>query len=368
MYKSISLFSGAFGLDIGLEQAGIETTLAIDFEKDCVETMKLNCVNAIQGDISSFVNKDPSCKSILRKANIRQKDLFLISGGPPCQSFSTAGNRGFDQDSRGALIYDFAHIVSKLQPRFFIMENVRGLLSSDTLDSKCKKVKVVDVLMKKFKEAGYKVICSLIDSVNYGVPQHRDRVIFIGSRDNEDIFIPEPSHFKLHQNPELRWKTLGDVISNLKEKDQVYSKFSPQRKSVMSRIPEGGNWRDLPKNIAQKAMGAAYEAQGGRTSYYRRLNSGMPCPTLTTSPGQRATTLCHPTKDRPLSIREYARVQQFPDDWEFKGTTASIYRQLGNAVPVGVGKAIGEMFVSVAEKKHEVSSKKRPYKEFLISA
>jgi len=366
MYKSISLFSGAFGLDLGLEAAGIGTALAVDFEKDCVETLNENIVNAIQGDIGQIVKDDPSCNSLLKKAGIKKKELFLISGGPPCQSFSTAGNRGFDSDSRGSLIYDFAHIVNKLQPRFFIMENVRGLLSAISKENK-KDEKVIDILLKKFRKAGYKVTCELIDAVEYGVPQHRDRIIFIGSRDHEDIFIPKPSHFKIHQKPELRWKTLGDAIEDLKEKDQVYSKYSAKRKEIMKMIPEGGNWRDLPKRIARKAMGAAYEAQGGRTSYYRRLSLNMPCPTLTTAPGQRATNLGHPTKDRPLSVREYARVQQFPDDWIFSGSTASIYKQLGNAVPVGVGKALGEMFVAVAEQAHEVRSKKRPYRKIDIN-
>lgn len=362
MYKSISLFSGAFGLDLGLEEAGIETVLAVDYEKDCVETLKQNIVNAVQGDIGQIVKDDPSCKYFLDKAGIKKNELFLISGGPPCQSFSTAGNRGLDSDERGSLIYDFAYIVSKLQPRFFIMENVRGLVSAISKENK-KEEKVIDILMKKFRKAGYKVTCELIDAVEFGVPQHRDRIIFIGSRDNEDIFIPKPSHFKIHQNPELRWKTLGDAIRDLKEKDQIFSKYSAERKKIMKQIPEGGNWRDLPKRVAKKAMGAAFDAQGGRTSYYRRLSMDMPCPTLTTAPGQRATNLGHPLKDRPLSIREYARVQQFPDDWVFSGSTASIYKQLGNAVPVGVGKALGEMFVSVAEQTHEITSKKRPYQK-----
>ena len=194
--------------------------------------------------------------------------------------------------------------------------------------------------------------------MNYGVPQFRERFILIGSRDNEDIFLPIPTHFPVHQRMSCRWQTLGDCIQDLANYDGEYVQFSPKRLKYLQMVTEGQNWKSLPDDVAREALGGAYSAGGGKVGYYRRLSFSQPSPTLVTSPTQHATMMCHPTLDRPLSVQEYARIQQFPDDWALAGSTIDKYRQLGNAVPVGLARAIGEMLVAVADGTAEVKTKR----------
>ena len=146
----------------------------------------------------------------------------------------------------------------------------------------------------------------------------------------------------------MRWKTLREAIEDLDDNVGLCAKFSPRILEFLKHVPEGGNWRLLPKDMVKEAMGGAYESGGGKVGFYRRLKYDEPSPTLVTSPIQKATILCHPTKFRPLSVREYMKIQQFPDWWNVQGATADCYRQIGNAVPIGLGKAIGSMLLSVA--------------------
>jgi DNA (cytosine-5)-methyltransferase 1 len=194
--------------------------------------------------------------------------------------------------------------------------------------------------------------------VNYGVPQFRERFIIIGSRDKEDVFIPMPTHFQLHQSKGHRWLVLRDAIGDLEDAPGPCGSFSPERLRYLRAVPEGGNWRSLPDRVKPEAMGGAYLSGGGKVGFFRRLSYSQPSPTLVTSPVQKASMLCHPTKDRPLSVSEYARIQQFPDEWVFEGSMASQYRQIGNAVPLGLGAALGSMLVSVAEKTANVETKR----------
>ena len=198
----------------------------------------------------------------------------------------------------------------------------------------------------------------ILDAVNYGVPQFRERFVLIGSRDHEDVFLPVPTHFQMHQNPECRWRTVGEVIRDLEDNPGECGTLPPDRKKYLKMVPEGGNWRDLPKEVIPAAMGGAYESGGGKVGFYRRLTYSQPSPTITTAPAQKATMLCHPTKDRPLSVKEYARIQQFPEDWVFTGTTAAKYKQIGNAVPVGLAKAIGQAVLATADKTAVVETKR----------
>jgi len=185
--------------------------------------------------------------------------------------------------------------------------------------------------------------------VNYGTPQFRERFVLMGTRDGEDIFLPMPMYFQAHQCAQYRWRTVGDAILDLEQDCGPCAAFSKQRAAYLHFVPEGGNWRDLPPNMIQDAMGGAYQSGGGKVGFYRRLSYRQPSPTVTTSPAQKATMLCHPKQDRPLSVKECARLQEFPDDWMFAGTMAEQYRQIGNAVPVGLGRAIGQVFLSVAD-------------------
>ena len=151
---------------------------------------------------------------------------------------------------------------------------------------------------------------------------------------------------------------MNDTIRDLENNCGECAAFSKDRLAYLRLVPEGGNWRDLPEDIRKEAMGGAYGSGGGKVGFYRRLSYSQPSPTLVTSPVQKATMMCHPTQDRPLSIREYARIQQFPDDWQFMGTSVAKYRQIGNAVPVGLALALGNAVLSVADQSAEIRTKR----------
>lgn len=353
--RAISLFSGAMGLDIGLMEAGIKIEIGQDFDAYCVQTMTANGHRGLLGDI-----RDITPEMLLKEANMKVGEPFLICGGPPCQPFSTAGKRMGINDPRGSLFLDFVRMIDAIRPRFFVMENVKGLMSAFLKDENGKNTntKVLDIILDEFKKLNYKTVYGVLDAVNYGVPQFRERFVLIGSRDNEGIFLPVPTHFHVHQNSNYRWRTLADTIKDLEDTDGECAVFSDSRLHYLKMVPEGGNWKDLPEDVLQEAMGGAYKSGGGKVGFYRRLSYNQPSPTVVTSPVQKATMMCHPTKDRPLSVAEYARIQQFPDDWKFIGTIVSKYKQIGNAVPVGLAKAIGEMLVSVANNEHEIVVKR----------
>lgn len=359
----ISLFSGAMGLDIGMGNAGLNVVVGQDFDNACVETMKANGHNVLSGDI-----RDIQPQELLDIAGLNVGEPFMICGGPPCQPFSTAGKRLGINDPRGSLFMDFIRMIDYIRPRFFVMENVKGIMSAplkhvptaerDDNDPDQRLGTVLDVILAEFDKLGYKTVYGLLDAVNYGVPQFRERFVLIGSRDHEDIFLPVPTHFQAHQNPAYRWKTVGDAIRDLEGVSSECATLSPERKKYLHMVPEGGNWRDLPEELIPAAMGGAYTSGGGKVGFYRRLSYTQPSPTITTSPAQKATMLCHPKFDRPLSVKEYARIQQFPDDWVFVGTTAAKYRQIGNAVPVGLGTAIGLAVLATAENTAVVETKR----------
>ncbi|MCI8711592.1 MAG: DNA cytosine methyltransferase [Ruminococcus sp.] len=359
----ISLFSGAMGLDTGLRQAGLNVVVGQDFEPACVETMKMNGHNVLGGDI-----RDIQPEQLLEMTGLKVGEPFLICGGPPCQPFSTAGKRMGINDPRGSLFMEFIRMIDYIKPRFFIMENVKGIMSSplkhvpiverDENDPEQKLGTVLDVILAEFNKLGYKTVYGILDAVNYGVPQFRERFVLVGSRDHEDVFLPIPTHFQMHQNPAYRWKTVGEAIKDLENEEGECGKLTTERKKYLRMVPEGGNWKSLPKEVVPAAMGGAYESGGGKVGFYRRLTYSQPSPTITTAPAQKATMLCHPIKDRPLSIHEYARIQQFPEDWKFAGTTAEKYKQIGNAVPVGLAKAIGEAVIAVADKNAVVETKR----------
>lgn len=353
--RSISLFSGAMGLDIGLMQAGIQIEIGQDLDSSCIQTIGANGHNCIAGDIQNISTDD-----ILQKANMKKGDPFLICGGPPCQPFSTAGKRLGINDPRGSLFREFLRMIDEIRPRFFVMENVKGLMSSLLKDDNGNNtdIKVLDIIIEEFSKLKYRTVYGVLDAVNYGVPQFRERFILIGSRDNENIFLPAPTHFHVHQNPNYRWVTLDQAIKDLEDFPGECAAFSENRLKFLQMVPEGGNWKDLPPEVVKEAMGGAYLSGGGKVGFYRRLSYSQPSPTVVTSPVQKATMMCHPTKDRPLSIAEYARIQQFPDNWKFVGTINDKYRQIGNAVPVGLARAIGETLIAVANGNQEVVVKR----------
>lgn len=353
--KAISLFSGAMGLDLGLSQAGIDICIGQDFDEACYNTIKRNGHMALLGDIRKIEPEE-----LLSATGMTSGEPFLICGGPPCQPFSTAGRRRGINDPRGSLFREYVRMIDSIRPRFFVMENVKGLMSSPLKDENGKNTngKVLDVILEEFSKLNYKTVYGVLDAVNYGVPQFRERFVMIGSRDNENIFLPFPTHFQMHQNETLRWVTLSKCIKDLECNHGECASFSSSRLKYLKMVPEGGNWKNLPEDVVEEAMGGAYHSGGGKVGFYRRLSYSQPSPTLVTSPIQKATMMCHPTQDRPLSVSEYARIQQFPEEWIFEGTLSEKYKQIGNAVPLGLAKAIGDAIISTANNTSTIQVKR----------
>ena len=384
-FSVISLFSGGMGLALGLERTGKYRLLAcVEKERTFCETIRHNQragrlaekVQIFEGDIS---NLDPA--QVMESVGIKPGELDLLVGGPPCQSFSTAGRRGTVQDTRGTLLWQFLRFVEAMKPRFFLMENVRGLLSAaiqhrpiaerperggPPLEPDEQPGSVIRRFAEDLQQIpghSYYMDCFEVNAVNYGAPQLRERALFIGNRFNETIDFPDPTHGNPNAtsetprtlfdppNVELQpWRTLEEAIGDLQESNPIVLDFSPRKKHYLSLVPSGSNWRSLPIELQKESMGLAWFAKGGRSGWWRRLTFDLPCPTLVTMPNHASTSLCHPTQTRALSIREYSRIQEFPDDWEFCGTTSEQYAQVGNAVPVRLGLVAGNVIADALDK------------------
>ncbi|MCC7531220.1 MAG: DNA cytosine methyltransferase [Candidatus Melainabacteria bacterium] len=348
----ISLFSGAMGLDLGLEQSGLEVVLAVECDSQAVATIKQN-----RPDLPVINRKieDVTTKEILEAAGLRPGGAFVVSGGPSCQSFSTAGQRRSLADPRGGLFHHFVRIVRESQPKFFIMENVKGMLSAaikhrplnergpgfPPLSSDEELGSAFRVIIKELRRLNYYTVFDVLNAADYGSPQSRERILFIGSREGKAVSMPLRTHNPTGSNGLKQWTNLKNAIGDLDDQEPVGVRFSPKVVAFLKKIPAGGNWRNLAPNEQKEALGGAFISWGGRSGFYRRLAWDKPSPALTTQPDSKATMLCHPSEPRPLSLQEYARIQQFPENWTFSGPVASQYRQIGNAVPVGLGAALG---------------------------
>lgn len=356
---AVSLFSGAMGLDLGLEHAGFSVRVAVEVSKDAIETIKLNRPDlpVIPKPIQQVTTTE-----ILQMAGLRQGEITLISAGPCCQSFSTVGKRQSVSDQRGNLFRDFCRIVRQSRPRFFIMENVKGILSAAVRHRPLNKRgpgfphlakeeqfgSALKLILRELAKLQYYVVFGLLNAADYGVPQKRWRVFFLGSRDGEELSFPLPTHGDPNllvgqdghvRNDLLAWITMRNALRGVRPK--MWYEFDDDRHDLLKRLKPGQNWRDLPVRLQRRALGAALDSWGGRTGFCRRLSWDEPSPTLTTDPVGRATTLCHPKETRPLSVEEYAALQQFPSEWKFVGSLNQQYMQIGNAVPVGLGTAVG---------------------------
>lgn len=329
-YTSVELFAGAGGLALGMHLAGFRHVLLNEVDSMACKTLRRNHPewNVLEGDIHQ-IDFTP----------LRGKVDFL-SGGFPCQAFSYAGKKGGLNDTRGTLFFELARAVKEIQPKVFMGENVKGLLSHD-------EGRTLDIIRNAIKELGYTLVePRVLKAIMYQVPQKRERLIIIAIRN--DIYKrgirfkwPDPYH---------RVMTLRDAFFSgaLFEKDvpQSEGQLYPAKKAhVMAMIPEGGDWRDLPAKEQKEYMGGSFYLGGGKTGMARRLSMDEPSLTLTCAPAQKQTERCHPTETRPLTVREYARIQTFPDDWAFEGNLADQYKQIGNAVPVNLASAIGRSLI-----------------------
>jgi len=351
--KFISFFAGARGLDLGLEQAGWQCLAANEFDRVAAETIRKNepKMRLYATDIRKIT------PAILRAdLGISVGDLFAIVGGPPCQAFSTAGKRLGLNDARGNVFLHFLDIIEALQPKYAVFENVRGLLSAPlrhrpheergaenpVLNSEELPGGALNLILDKLRRAGYEVTFNLYNTANFGVPQSRERLIFIASRDGERVPHLEPTHDARGRNGLQPWRTFRDAVAPLDGIEHHFMTFPEKRMEYYKLLGPGENWRNLPEKLQPLAMGNSFLSGGGKTGFYRRLAWDKPSPTLLTRPNMKATDLCHPSELRPLSIEEYAAIQTFPKGYKLAGNLDDQYRQLGNAVPCTFAKMIGK--------------------------
>ena len=375
-------------MDVGLGKVGRFNLLA------CVEKIRPFCdtirLNQKEGRLTEGLIveeadiKDVDAGDLRKRLGLEKGQLDVLVGGPPCQAFSTAGRRASLQDARGTLIWDYLRFVEEFEPRVFLMENVRGILSASISHRKIKdRPENGGLPLEPEEEAGcvvrlfcddleratkgkYHMDCYEVNSVNYGAPQIRERALFIGNRLGVAIDFPNPTHSSGHGTEErmtkpqtefgfneslslLPWATLRDAIGDLSEKAPEIMDFSPRKKGFLSQVSEGSNWRSLPENVQKESMGKAWLAKGGRSGWWRRLTFDLPCPTLVTMQNHASTALCHPKETRALSLKEYARIQEFPDEWKFSGSTTQKYAQVGNAVPVRLATIAGKIISNLLD-------------------
>jgi len=328
-YRSIELFAGGGGLALGLERAGLEHVLLNEFMPDACNTLRANRPNwnVIEGDVSKIDFSG-------------MKDIDLVSGGFPCQAFSYAGHRaGFD-DARGTLFFEWARVIKETQPKMFLGENVRGLLTHDN-------GKTIEVIKSVIKDLGYTLVDpQVLKAIFYKVPQKRERLLLIGVRNDLAPYF------------EFKWPSKASRIYTVRDAlcaGELFARDVPQsegqkypkrKAEILAMVPSGGYWRDLPLPIQKEYMKRSFYLGGGKTGMARRLSWDAPSLTLTCAPAQNQTERCHPSESRPLTVREYARIQTFPDDWKFSGNVAMQYKQIGNAVPVNLAEAVGHSIVS----------------------
>ena len=337
-YNVLDLFCGAGGLSLGFENAGFNIVLGIDNDAKALETFVLNHKNSksICGDITQ-INYEEQIKPLLGG-----KQIDIIIGGPPCQGMSLSGPRRFD-DPRNKLYLSYIRLVQEIQPKAFVIENVPGLVGLFGGQIK-------DSILEKFTEMGYRIEYKILCSADYGVPQNRKRVIFVGTKIGEFKY-PECSpnvvtcNMALSDLPSLE-DELGDEIldyalppqnayQQLMRKDStkvlnhVAAKHSEKVKNIISLVPDGGNYKDLPE-----------EYRNSRNFHvaWTRFASNKPAPTIDT--GHRHHF--HYKYNRVPTVRECARLQSFPDDFKFLGNKTQQFRQVGNAVPPLMAKAIAE--------------------------
>ena len=367
--------SGALGLDLGLEKAGFTTLLASEIDEQTRNTIVKNKPKiGLIGDLREYTVED-----IYEYARLdKDDDIDLVAGGPPCQAFSTAGHRKGFEDERGNVFLHFLNLATELNPKFIIIENVRGLLSAplhhiphNKRDERYKEDNqtlhgtALLYIIKKIRNAGYGVSFNLYNAANYGAPQIRERLVLICSREKKEMPFLIPTHSDHKEFGLPPWRTLRDAIEDLKEEDQEYIEFPEKRLKFYRLLKSGQNWRDLPVELQKEALGNAYFSGGGKSGFLRRLAWDKPSPTLVTSPAMPATDLAHPVKNRPLSIQEYMRIQEFPDNWIVMGNLLDKYRQIGNAVPISLGYAIGNLIKKSLVKEQNIENIKGfPYSRY----
>jgi len=322
-FSTVELFAGAGGLALGLENAGFQHKLLVEIDKNAAQTLKTNrpkwnvvCADAQVVDYKKYKNQ-----------------VSVVTGGFPCQAFSFAGKKLGFEDARGTLFYSLASAVKQINPPIAVGENVRGLLRHEN-------GRTLAAMIDIMEELGYSVVVKVLRAQYLDVPQKRERLIILCIR--KDLKIPFIFPKEKDYTVSIREALLDVPVSD----GQIYP---AKKKKILEKIPPGGYWKDLPDQLQREYMGASYFMGGGKTGMARRLSWDEPSLTLTCSPAQKQTERCHPAETRPLTVREYARIQSFPDAWHFEGSVSSQYKQIGNAVPVNLGFHIGKCLLAMLD-------------------
>lgn len=331
-FTVLELFAGAGGLAVGLEKAGLKCVALNEIDKWACQTLRVNRPhwNVLEGDVKDF--------DFTKYSN----QVDVVTGGFPCQAFSYAGKKLGLNDARGTLFYEFARVVKEVNPLICIGENVRGLLSHE-------KGKTLEGMISILDEIGYRVVpVRVLKALQFRVPQKRERLILVGIRKDitADFEYPKP-HNRIYNLADALKK--GDLFDT-DVPESVGAKYPKYKKDVLDLVPPKGYWRDLPVDLQKQYMGGSYYLGGGKTGMARRIGWDEPSLTLTCSPAQKQTERCHPDETRPFTVREYARIQTFPDDWTFAGPMAQQYKQIGNAVPVNLAQEVGYSIVKFLNK------------------
>lgn len=372
------------GLDLGLEQYGIRADVTVEIEPIFCKTIQRNRPNvrSLQTDVNLLSGED----LVQRLHHRRRRDVDLMVGGPPCQSFSPGGLRAGLSDPRGNLILTYLRLIGEVRPRYFVLENVANLVTAALkhrsidkrpgknwnlaaynrdqgrlfesedgnpalLDEELSGSALRYLVEGPLAELGYSISFSVVNAHDYGAPQRRQRFVLIGSRDGQPPKFAQPTHGDPPLAPRA---TVKDAIGDIAHVEGPGSQYTAETAALFALVPPGGYWRNLPEDVARRAMGErSYAAGGGKTGFFRRLSWDEPSPTVTGKVNRKGSAMCHPEHDRPLNVRECARLQGFPDDWHFAGATDKQYLQIGNAVPVQLGAAVGATLQAALRNKAE---------------
>ena len=337
-YNVLELFAGAGGLAIGLEQSGIKCKALNEIDKWACKTLRENRAtwHVLEGDIKAF------------DFSKYKNQVEIVTGGFPCQAFSYAGKKLGLEDARGTLFYEFVRVVKQVKPLICVGENVKGLLSHD-------KGKTLEGMISILDEIGYNIApVKVLKAINYKVPQKRERLILVGIRKDINVKYEYPTPYNTIYN--LSDTLKKGVLYNCNVPKSEGAKYPEHKKKVLDLVPPKGYWRDLPLAIQKEYMGKSFYLGGGKTGMARRIGWDEPSLTLTCSPAQKQTERCHPDETRPFTVREYARIQTFPDDWKFAGSISQQYKQIGNAVPCNLGKELGYSIIKFLNKVYSRSN------------
>jgi len=371
--KVISLFCGAGGCSLGFQNAGYQIVYSSDIDKSAIGTYKHNFSNT-NSEIKDI--KELDCQKLLNKLNLEIGELDFLIGGPPCQGFSTAGMKFWD-DPRNILLKEYIRCLNEIKPKWFLMENVEGLLTS-------KKGEYICEAAKAFIGLGYSIRIEKVYSHEYGVPQRRKRVLIIGNRANIDFSFPVPIHYatgKIFKNSSI---TINDCLENLPipnneigksvtypkiiEENQLFNYFKNKDNYVsdhyapkingiqlkrIKHLKQGQTMKDLPEELQHKSFkrranrrvmdGTPTEKRGGAPTGLKRLIEKQPSLTITSAATRE---FIHPIQNRPLTIRECARIQTFPDNFDFIGSQNQKIKQIGNAIPPLLAQYFAEHIAS----------------------